>query len=109
LLVETTLNNHRKNGRPNPDQKFFYLVVKLLAETPEGTVVLQSYASDKVIVRVSRLSVLHKLLSSPLRLPTQANLNLQRMKSLGSDPTAMFSTAMALSRLEPIKQSTTPS
>ncbi|KAI6200849.1 Myelin regulatory factor [Aphelenchoides besseyi] len=50
---ETTMNNHRKNGRPNPDQKYFYLVVKLLAETSKGMTVVQSYASDKVIVRAS--------------------------------------------------------
>ncbi|KAI6233671.1 Myelin regulatory factor [Aphelenchoides fujianensis] len=50
---ETTMNNHRKNGRPNPDQKFFYLVVKLLAETAEGMTLIQAYASDKVIVRAS--------------------------------------------------------
>jgi hypothetical protein len=50
---ETTMNNHRKNGRPNPDQKYFYLIVKLLAETPSGLIIVQSYASDKVIVRAS--------------------------------------------------------
>lgn len=50
---ETTMNNHRKNGRPNPDQKYFYLIVKLLAETPNGMITVQSYASDKVIVRAS--------------------------------------------------------
>lgn len=52
-FIETTLQNHRKNGRPNPDQKYFFLIVKLLAETPNGLVVVQSYASDKVIVRAS--------------------------------------------------------
>ncbi|KAI6174236.1 Myelin regulatory factor [Aphelenchoides besseyi] len=50
---ETTINNHRKSKKPNPDQRFFHLVVKLLAETPKGMVVVQSYASDKVIVRAS--------------------------------------------------------
>ncbi|KAK6035861.1 NDT80/PhoG like DNA-binding family protein, partial [Cooperia oncophora] len=33
---ETTLNNQRKNNRPNPDQKYFLLVVRLLACTDEG-------------------------------------------------------------------------
>ena len=46
------MNNHRKNGRPNADQRFFLLVVKLLAETPDGFVVVQAHSSDRVIVRV---------------------------------------------------------
>jgi len=50
---ETTMNNHRKNGKPNPEQKFFLLVVKLLAQTPIGTVLVQAYQSDRVIVRAS--------------------------------------------------------
>ncbi|CAD6184997.1 unnamed protein product [Caenorhabditis auriculariae] len=51
---ETTLNNQRKNYRPNPDQKYFLLVVRLLACVGDDTTILiQSYASEKVIVRVS--------------------------------------------------------
>jgi hypothetical protein len=50
---ETTMNNHRKNGRPNPEQKFFLLVVKLIASTPNGPMLVQAYQSDRVIVRAS--------------------------------------------------------
>jgi hypothetical protein len=51
---ETTLNNHRKNGRPNPEQKYFLLVVKLLAYAADGSCsLIQAYQSEKVIVRAS--------------------------------------------------------
>lgn len=49
---ETTMNNHRKNGKPNPEQKYFLLVVKLLANTALGPVLIQAFHSDRVIVRV---------------------------------------------------------
>ncbi|EGT59475.1 hypothetical protein CAEBREN_02750 [Caenorhabditis brenneri] len=53
---ETTLNNQRKNLRPNPDQKYFNLVVRLFATAIDGTTVLmQAFASERVIVRVSAL------------------------------------------------------
>uniref|UniRef100_A0A1I8BDD2 Peptidase S74 domain-containing protein n=1 Tax=Meloidogyne hapla TaxID=6305 RepID=A0A1I8BDD2_MELHA len=54
---ETTMNNHRKNGKPNPEQKFFLLVMKLSVETAIGDetrkVLVQSFHSDRVIVRAS--------------------------------------------------------
>lgn len=51
---ETTMNNQRKNGRPNPDQKYFLLVVRLIACTADGLdPVVQAYQSEKVIVRAS--------------------------------------------------------
>lgn len=51
---ETTMNNQRKNGRPNPDQKFFLLVVRLIACSTDGhEAIVQAYQSEKVIVRVS--------------------------------------------------------
>lgn len=52
---ETTMNNHRKNGKPNSDQKFFLLVVKILAITPVGEITIQAYQSERVIVRVNFL------------------------------------------------------
>lgn len=48
------MNNQRKNGRPNPDQKYFYLVAALNAVVQGNeryTVV--AFSSEKVIVRVS--------------------------------------------------------
>ena len=55
---ETTMNNQRKNGRPNPDQKYFLLAVSLDAVTIDGEVyTIISYASEKVIVRVSHLII----------------------------------------------------
>lgn len=51
---ETTLNNQRKNLRPNPDQKYFNLVVRLYASAADGTTVLmQSFSSERVIVRAT--------------------------------------------------------
>lgn len=53
---ETTMNNQRKNFRPNPDQKYFLLLVRLIAETADGnTALVQAYQSEKVIVRVRTL------------------------------------------------------
>uniref|UniRef100_A0A7E4VXJ4 NDT80 domain-containing protein n=1 Tax=Panagrellus redivivus TaxID=6233 RepID=A0A7E4VXJ4_PANRE len=49
---KTTDNNHRKNGRPNPEQRYFLLVVKLVAHAADGTCsLIRAYQSEKVIVR----------------------------------------------------------
>ena len=51
---ETTMNNQRKNGRANPDQKYFFLVVRLIATSEDGQEhLVQAYHSERVIVRVS--------------------------------------------------------
>ncbi|VDM74486.1 unnamed protein product [Strongylus vulgaris] len=51
---ETTLNNQRKNNRPNPDQKYFLLVVRLLACIENGPpALIQAQQSEKVIVRAT--------------------------------------------------------
>lgn len=47
------MNNQRKNNRPNPDQKYLYLVVALnaiVSNNERYTVV--AFNSEKVIVRV---------------------------------------------------------
>ena len=54
---ETTLNNMRKKGRPNPEQRFFQLVVALEAVVlgPNNTKVevpLFCLATERIIVRV---------------------------------------------------------
>lgn len=52
-FFETTLNNHRKNGKPNPEQRFFFLIVKIMARLKNNElIVLQAYQSERVIVRV---------------------------------------------------------
>ncbi|XP_065348019.1 myelin regulatory factor isoform X2 [Cloeon dipterum] len=51
---ETTSNNMRKKGKPNPDQRYFYLVVGLHAHCAgdcEYPIVAQ--ASERIIVRAS--------------------------------------------------------
>lgn len=53
---ETTANNMRKKGKPNPDQRYFSLIISVKAKVNEGDVTLCSYVSDKVIVRASNLS-----------------------------------------------------
>lgn len=54
-FAETTANNMRKKGRPNPDQRYFQLVISLHAATHSGTYPIISYGSEKIIVRVSLL------------------------------------------------------
>ncbi|CAG0886836.1 unnamed protein product [Cyprideis torosa] len=55
---ETTSNNMRKKGRPNPDQRYFLLVVSLVANTTASTDgemqwPVATFASEKLIVRAS--------------------------------------------------------
>lgn len=50
---ETTSNNMRKKGKPNPEQRYFQLVVGLHAHTPLGNFPIVSHASQKIIVRAS--------------------------------------------------------
>jgi len=52
---ETTTNNMRKRGRPNPDQRYFQLVVGLFAHHSKGCPdsLITAHASDKIIVRAS--------------------------------------------------------
>ncbi|XP_048004088.1 myelin regulatory factor isoform X2 [Leguminivora glycinivorella] len=52
-FAETTNNNMRKKGRPNPDQRHFQLVVSLRAYVPSGDVMVAASASDRIIVRAS--------------------------------------------------------
>ncbi|XP_054279852.1 myelin regulatory factor-like protein isoform X2 [Macrosteles quadrilineatus] len=49
---ETTSNNMRKKGKPNPDQRYFYLVVGLHAHCSDNThYPIVSHASERIIVR----------------------------------------------------------
>uniref|UniRef100_A0A8C5WL32 Myelin regulatory factor like n=2 Tax=Leptobrachium leishanense TaxID=445787 RepID=A0A8C5WL32_9ANUR len=50
---ETTANNMRKKGKPNPDQRYFILVVGLYAVCREETFLVVSQASERIIVRAS--------------------------------------------------------
>jgi hypothetical protein len=53
---ETTTNNMRKKGKPNPDQRYFMLMVSLNAHTgpgPDDKEMLAAHVSEKIIVRVS--------------------------------------------------------
>ena len=55
---ETTTNNMRKKGKPNPDQRYFMLVVSLRAHhagDSEGHVIA-AQVSDRIIVRVSSVT-----------------------------------------------------
>lgn len=57
---ETTSNNMRKKGKPNPDQRYFYLVVTLCAHVADQTYQLVSQASERIIVRVSHPLIVSK-------------------------------------------------
>lgn len=50
---ETTSNNMRKKGRPNPEQRYFRLVVALHAHTHSGDYPIVVHGSEKIIVRAS--------------------------------------------------------
>lgn len=53
-FTETTSNNMRKRGKPNPDQRYFALVCTVVAVVDDGSVYpLASLTSDKIIVRAS--------------------------------------------------------
>ncbi|XP_053621930.1 uncharacterized protein LOC128681784 isoform X2 [Plodia interpunctella] len=52
-FAETTNNNMRKKGRPNPDQRHFQLVVALRAHTAHADFTIAAHASDRIIVRAS--------------------------------------------------------
>lgn len=43
----------RKKGRPNPEQRYFQLVVGLHAHTHSGNFPVVSQGSERIIVRVS--------------------------------------------------------
>ncbi|KAJ8984052.1 hypothetical protein NQ317_008778, partial [Molorchus minor] len=48
-----TSKNMRKKGKPNPEQRYFQLVVGLHAHTTNGNFPVISHASQKIIVRAS--------------------------------------------------------
>ncbi|XP_021360927.1 myelin regulatory factor-like isoform X3 [Mizuhopecten yessoensis] len=50
---ETTSNNMRKKGRPNPDQRYFQLSVTLCAHSGENSYMVAANASERLIVRAS--------------------------------------------------------
>uniref|UniRef100_A0A3P8WQA1 Myelin regulatory factor like n=1 Tax=Cynoglossus semilaevis TaxID=244447 RepID=A0A3P8WQA1_CYNSE len=50
---ETTANNMRKKGKPNPDQRYFQMVVGLYAAVGEETFLLTAVVSERIIVRAS--------------------------------------------------------
>ncbi|XP_027524435.1 myelin regulatory factor-like protein [Corapipo altera] len=50
---ETTANNMRKKGKPNPDQRYFMLVVGLYAVSQDQLYLLSANVSEKIIVRAS--------------------------------------------------------
>ncbi|XP_073507879.1 myelin regulatory factor-like protein isoform X2 [Phyllobates terribilis] len=50
---ETTANNMRKKGKPNPDQRYFMLVVGLYAITKKEPFLVVAHVSERIIVRAS--------------------------------------------------------
>ncbi|XP_061773164.1 myelin regulatory factor isoform X2 [Nerophis ophidion] len=50
---ETTANNMRKKGKPNPDQRYFMLVVALHAQSHSQTYTVAAQVSERIIVRVT--------------------------------------------------------
>ncbi|KAK7130339.1 hypothetical protein R3I93_019842 [Phoxinus phoxinus] len=52
-FCETTANNMRKKGKPNPDQRYFMMAVGLYATVKEDSFLLVAKVSEKIIVRAS--------------------------------------------------------
>nr|XP_019966141.1 PREDICTED: myelin regulatory factor-like protein [Paralichthys olivaceus] len=52
-FAETTSNNMRKKGKPNPDQRYFQMVVGLYAAVGDDTFLLTALMSERIIVRAS--------------------------------------------------------
>ncbi|XP_021326266.1 myelin regulatory factor isoform X3 [Danio rerio] len=50
---ETTANNMRKKGKPNPDQRYFMLVVSLQAQCHSQSFSVAAHVSERIIVRAS--------------------------------------------------------
>ncbi|KAM6937394.1 myelin regulatory factor isoform 2-T2 [Xenentodon cancila] len=50
---ETTANNMRKKGKPNPDQRYFMLVVALHAQSHNQSYIVAAHVSERIIVRAS--------------------------------------------------------
>ena len=50
---QTTLNNTRRNGKPNPGQQYFLLVGSLVATVAGQNYTIVSSSSDRLIVRTS--------------------------------------------------------
>uniref|UniRef100_A0A672QF70 Myelin regulatory factor-like protein n=1 Tax=Sinocyclocheilus grahami TaxID=75366 RepID=A0A672QF70_SINGR len=50
---ETTANNMRKKGKPNPDQRYFKMVVGLYATVKDERFLLVANVSERIIVRAS--------------------------------------------------------
>eukprot|EP00730_Choanoeca_flexa_P019765 TRINITY_DN9667_c0_g1_i1.p1 TRINITY_DN9667_c0_g1~~TRINITY_DN9667_c0_g1_i1.p1 ORF type:complete len:326 (+),score=55.40 TRINITY_DN9667_c0_g1_i1:899-1876(+) len=50
---ETTANNMRKKGKPNPDQRYFSLVVSLVARAGDTLYTVASHRSEHLVVRAS--------------------------------------------------------
>ncbi|XP_038637333.1 myelin regulatory factor-like protein isoform X3 [Scyliorhinus canicula] len=53
---ETTANNMRKRGKPNPDQRYFMVVVGLYAASQNQNYLLAAHTSERIIVRASNPS-----------------------------------------------------
>ncbi|XP_061438724.1 myelin regulatory factor-like protein [Rhineura floridana] len=50
---ETTANNMRKKGKPNPDQRYFMLVAGLYAVSQGQSYLVTAHVSERIIVRAS--------------------------------------------------------
>ncbi|CAL8115850.1 unnamed protein product [Orchesella dallaii] len=71
---ETTSNNMRKKGKPNPDQRYFYLVVSFNAHSTDGGIYpIVAHSSQRIIVRVSC-----RLASNPGQFESDMELSWQK-------------------------------
>ncbi|XP_063800731.1 myelin regulatory factor isoform X2 [Pseudophryne corroboree] len=74
---ETTANNMRKKGKPNPDQRYFLLVVALQAQAQNQTYLVAAQASERIIVRVTAKG-LEKGASNPGQFESDSEVLWQR-------------------------------
>ncbi|XP_075044044.1 myelin regulatory factor isoform X2 [Mixophyes fleayi] len=74
---ETTANNMRKKGKPNPDQRYFLLVVALQVQAQNQTYLVAAQASERIIVRVTAKG-LEKGASNPGQFESDSEVLWQR-------------------------------
>nr|XP_033784757.1 myelin regulatory factor isoform X2 [Geotrypetes seraphini] len=75
---ETTANNMRKKGKPNPDQRYFMLVVAIQAHTQNQNYTVAAQVSERIIVRFPCVPLLPLQASNPGQFESDSDVLWQR-------------------------------
>lgn len=86
---ETTANNMRKRGKPNPEQRHFALVVKVMAKTDKGNLYpVAAMISEKLIVRASNPGHFEQESPAPIWSKGQSSKSLYHIGFVGINTAA---------------------